>query len=127
MKRRIHGERNRDLSQSLVKGNKYFDWVITTAFYSSIHFVEDSILPTNIGSIHCKNINDVKQAYRMSGRHQARERLVFDNLNLKIAAKYKWLDDNSRNSRYVTYKIKRQEAEKALQYLDEIYSECYKK
>lgn len=126
MKRKIHGERNRELSISLKDGNKYFDWVITTAFYSAIHFVEDKILPVKIGGIHCKNINDVKQAYKMSGRHQARERLVFDNLDLKLAAKYKWLDDNSRNSRYVTYKIPKVHAEKALQYLEEIYAECYK-
>ncbi len=126
MKKKIHGERNRELSQSLFKGKKYYDWVITTAFYSSIHFVEDKILPLKIGNIHCKNINDVKQAYKMSGRHQARERLVFDNMNLKIASKYKWLDDQSRNSRYVTYKISSAYAEKALSYLDEICSECAK-
>ncbi|MEM7551650.1 MAG: hypothetical protein AAF363_18340 [Bacteroidota bacterium] len=126
MKKKIHGERNRNLAKDLINGNKYFDWVITTAFYSSIHFVEDKILPTKIRNIHCKNINDVKQAFKMSGRHQAREKLVFDNLDLKIAAKYKWLDDSSRNSRYVTYKISKTQAEKALQYLDEIYKECYK-
>ncbi len=126
MKKRVHGERNRELSKSLFEGKKYYDWVITTAFYSSIHFVEDKILPLKIGTIHCKNINDVKQAYKMSGRHQARERLVFDNLSLKAAAKYKWLDDSSRNSRYVTYKVPYIHAEKALQYLDEIYNECCK-
>ena len=125
MKKKVHGERNKELSTSLQKGKKYYDWVITIAFYSAIHFVEDKILPKKIGNVHCKNINDVKQAYQMSGRHQARERLVSENLSLPIAVKYKWLDDMSRNSRYVTYKVPPVHAEKALQYLDEIYKECY--
>lgn len=126
MKKKTHGERNKKLSQSLNEGKEYYDWVVTTAFYSAIHFVEDKILPKKIGSIHCKNINDVKQAYRMAGRHQAREKLVSDNLSLPIAVKYKWLDDMSRNSRYVTYKVPAVHAEKALKYLDEIFDECYK-
>ena len=126
MKKKNHGERNKKLSQSLNDGKEYYDWVITTAFYSAIHFVEDRILPKKIGTIHCKNISNVKQAYRMAGRHQAREKLVSDNLSLPIAVKYKWLDDMSRNSRYVTYKVPAIHAEKALQYLDEIFDECYK-
>ena len=96
MKKKVHGERNKELSKSLQKGKKYYDWVITIAFYSAIHFVEDKILPKKIGNVHYKNINDVKQAYQMSGRHQARERLVSENLSLPIAVKYKWLDDMSR-------------------------------
>jgi len=125
MKKKIHGRRNQALSIELFSGNKYYDWVITTAFYAAIHYVEDKILPKTINGIHCKSLNDVKKAYVMSGRHQARERLVFENLPLTCAAKYKWLDDQSRNSRYVTYKISKPLAEKALEYLEVIHAACY--
>lgn len=119
-----HGERNKLLSNELLEGKKYYDWVITTAFYSAIHFVEDKILPCEINGHQCKNINDVKSIYKMNGRHSSRERLVFSKLP-GIEAQYKWLDDKSRYSRYTTYKITTTEAKKAEQYLQEIYNECY--
>lgn len=125
-KKKLHGERNRKLSDELLKGKVYYDWVITTAFYSAIHFVEDKILPCKVASKDCKNINDVKTAYRMNGRHSSRERLVFDYLPITVAVKYKWLDDKSRYSRYTTFKVTPTEADKAHQYLEDIYTECYK-
>ncbi len=125
--KKSHGERNQNLSNDLFNGKIYYDWVITTAFYSAIHFVEDKILPCDVAGRLCKNISEVKSAYRMSGRHSSRERLVCDKLNLTIAAKYKWLDDKSRYSRYMTFKVTQTEAEKAKQYLKEIFEECYGK
>ena len=123
--KREHGERNQKLAKDLFGGKVYYDWVITTAFYASIHFVEDKILPCTVNGNSCKNINDVKSAYRMKGRHSSRERLVYDKLPLVIAVKYKWLDDKSRYSRYTTFKVTVTEADKAKQYLEEIYKECY--
>lgn len=124
-KKKEHGQRNKTLSDMLLDGKVYYDWVITTAFYSAIHFVEDKILPCKVRNIPCKNINDVKQAYRMNGRHSSRERLVNDNLSLPTAIKYKWLDDKSRYSRYTTFKVTPTEANKAKEYLQAIYDECY--
>lgn len=119
------GERNRNLSNKLLGEKTYLDWVVTTAFYSSIHFVEDNILPTQVNGKTCTNISDVKEAYTLNGRHAARLKLVYDKLGYKIGAKYQWLDDQSRNSRYSTYKITQDKADKAKQYLDEIYTQCY--
>lgn len=61
----------------------------------------------------------------MKGRHSSRERLVFDHFPIQIAAKYKWLDDKSRYSRYTTFKVTPTEADKARQYLMEIHEACY--
>lgn len=126
-KKENHGKRNKKLCHKLYGEKEYFDWVITTAFYSAIHFVEDSILPITINQQYCSNIDEVKKAYRMRGRHASRERLVSENVNYKVTAKYKWLDDKSRYARYTTYKVTKLEAEKAKQYLNEIYNECYLK
>lgn len=120
-----HGERNKNLSNELLKNALYHDWVITTAFYSAIHFVEDKILPCDINGINCKNINEVRKAYKERGRHSSREKLVFDKLPLNIATKYKWLDDKSRYSRYVSFKVTPAESAKAQQFLNEIHVECY--
>jgi hypothetical protein len=124
-KKKVFGDRNKTLSNKLLGEKTYYDWVVTTAFYSTIHYVEDCILPTKIGDIECNCIAQVKNAYRMKGRHEARERLVFEKLGLKVGAKYKWLDDRSRNSRYETFKLQASEAHKAKQYLDYIFKELY--
>lgn len=70
------GERNKNLSEKLYQEKTYYDWSIT-AFYSSIHFVEDFIFPTEIDGITCDNISDAKTAYKINGRHATREKLVF--------------------------------------------------
>lgn len=122
--RKIHGERNKSLCYDLLSGKKYYDWVITTAFYSAIHFVEDIILPCKINNISCKSIHQVRDAYKFKGRHSTREHIVYQFLP-EIGPQYKWLDDKSRYSRYTTYKVTLAEAEKAKQYLEEIYQHCY--
>lgn len=123
--KKTHGERNKELSSDLLSGNKFFDWSITTAFYSAIHFVEDCIFPITISAYSCRNIGEARQKMGVRGRHQARLDLVRQELP-NIATKYSWLDDQSRNARYKTYKVNKGLAEKAQQYLDEIHSECYK-
>ena len=124
-KKKDFGDRNRSLSKKLLDEKTYYDWVVTTAFYSTIHYVEDYILPTKIGNTECNCIAQVKKAYSMRGRHEARERLVFDQLGTKVGARYKWLDDRSRNSRYETFKLQASEAIKAKEYLDFIFKELY--
>jgi len=122
--RQTHAIRNKDLSDELLLGKKYFDWAVTTAFYSAIHFVEDKILPCEVNGKWCENIDDVKRAYHMPGRHASRERLVMEKMDVSTGAKYKWLDDKSRYARYTTYKVTVSEAEKASQFLKEIVKKC---
>jgi hypothetical protein len=124
-KKKDFGKRNQDLSNFLLEGKKYYDWVVTTAFYSAIHYVEDFIFPSKVMGRECNDISDVKRAYKMDGRHAARERVVFEKINPAVGARYKWLDDKSRNARYKTYKLQSSEALKAKEYLDYIYNNCY--
>ncbi|NJW53817.1 hypothetical protein [Salinimicrobium oceani] len=120
----VHGERNKDLCQDLLKNKIYYDWVVTTAFYSSIHLLEDKFLPTEIKEIKCTNIAHVRKAYNLKGRHMARAKLIEDKADQQISIKYKWLDDRSRYARYTTYKVQAAEAHKAEQYLLEIFKYC---
>lgn len=120
-----HGLHNQKLSKELFQGKLYYDWAVTTAFYSAIYFVEDKILPCNIAGKPCKNINDVKSAYKMPGRHASRERLVWAKLP-SVGIQYKWLDDKSRYARYTTFKIDAATSAKSQQYLNEIHLACYK-
>lgn len=120
----IHAERNKSLAEDLKNEKKYYDWVITISFYSSIHFLKNLLLPITIGALKCKNIQQVKNAYNLKGRHIARLKLIQMNTPMEIAVGYKWLDDRSRFSRYTTYKITPAEADKAIQYLSKIEKHC---
>ncbi len=118
-KKREQAQRNEKLSVKLLNEGHYYDWVITTAFYSAIHYVEDVLLPCELNGRTCTNIRDVKNALNQKGRHAARERLVANKIPLD-SFRYKWLDDQSRNSRYITYKVNKAFAEKALEHLSKI-------
>jgi len=121
----IFGQRNKDLCAELHKQGKYYDWVVTTAFYSAIHYIEGKILPTKVNNKQCANIFEVKDALAVDGRHQARSRLVHKcSKNFQIAAAYDWLDEQSRNSRYKTYKVNKNIADKAVYYLNLIADYC---
>ena len=122
-KKILHGAHNKALCEFLFEQGKYFDWAVTTAFYSAIHFVESKLLPCSVNNITCSNIADVRKAYPANGRHEARDLLTKRDLP-RIAARYSWLDDKSRYSRYTTYKVSKAEAEKALQYLRVIEKAC---
>ena len=119
-----HGERNIALSQDLRNGSIYYDWSITTAFYAAIQFVEHKIFPIDLSGTSCSNISEAKKALKFEGRHKTREYLVGKVLGYSLGAKYKWLEDKSRNARYVSFKITVAEAEKAIQFCNEIKKAC---
>lgn len=119
-----HGERNIKLSQDLRSGNVYYDWSVTTAFYSAIQFVEHKIFPINLSGVECNNLAEAKKKLKFEGRHKTREYLVGKELGYSLGAKYKWLEDKSRNARYVSFKITVAEAEKAIQFCNEIKDAC---
>lgn len=124
-KKKEHGIRNMELAKKLYSEGVYYDWVITTCFYSAVHLVEYHILPCNIEGVHCKDIHNVKQAYNSFGKHAARLRLVSLNES-SIRIEYKWLEDTSRNARYCSYKINKNQADKAMSYLSVIKKRCIK-
>ena len=71
-----HGERNICLSKLLRDGNVYFDWSVTTAFYSAIQFVEHKIFPLELEGKEIKNISEARKLLKFEGRHRTREYLV---------------------------------------------------
>ncbi|MBD1434841.1 hypothetical protein H8B06_18605 [Sphingobacterium sp. DN00404] len=120
-----HGDRNLNLSEDLRRGNVYYDWCITTSFYSAIQFVEDKLFPLKLEGKDCNNLSEAKIALRFKGRHETRLKLVYDHLGLNAGVKYQWLENKSRNARYISYKSTVAEAEKALQFCRELKDICY--
>ncbi len=109
-----HAEHNEKLSDFLIEEGNYKDWVITTAFYSALHFVHNEIFPLTIGTDVYNNFNCYYNAIIKplgKSKHHATKELV--NLHIPNAnGQYRWLFDSCMNARYSNYAVSR---EKALQ------------
>lgn len=120
----IHAKRNKDLSGKLFKEAEYLDWSITTAFYSSIHFIESKYLPCTIQDKYCTNLSDIKRMFKCESKHTARLFLVQEVCKPLFYASYKNLFDKCLYARYTSYKTTPSEAEKIQKDLSYISKNC---
>lgn len=117
-----HAAHNEKACDYLLKSRLFNDWVITTAFYSALHYVQDEIFPLTEDRKTYNNFNIYfykvlkKQNSKLS-KHEATIQLV--NLKLKSASSYyRWLHDSCMTTRYKNYIVSDDKAKKAREYLD---------
>lgn len=103
-----HAIHNKNVCDFLSSEDNYVDWVITTAFYSSIHFVDHKLFPIKVNEengnkLSLKCINDFKRYYNISqDKHSVRADLVQSNCN-QIHNSFNWLRSLSSTARYSDY------------------------
>lgn len=113
-----------------LKGNAY-DWVITTAFYTSLHFVTYKIFPFEVTAIQGKKvkIENIDDYYRYTGnwkkitKHELMADLVSTHC-LDISPDYDWLLSMSMNARYVNYQHDKLIANRARSLMKKIKKFC---
>lgn len=103
-------------------GGEFDDWVMTTAFYSAIHYIEHKMFPKGIDGISCNDINDARKTTGHNA-HKTRRLLVAKYMP-EIAAQYNYLSEECENSRYHNYRPDRKRATLAMDYLQEIVAYC---
>lgn len=125
-----HAKHNKELCDFLIaQGDKYDDWVITTAFYSAHHFLKHKLFPLKT-TINNKNIKvETWEDYclftnQSDGKHKIMRKLVENNCEKEIATAYNRLLDLSFTARYHEYKFSTNEAIIAKEYLDFIEKKC---
>ncbi len=114
-----HAIHNEAVCDFLRADGNYNDWVITTAFYSAIHYVEHQIFPLVIGTTTHNSFNSYYDAILKSRRvskHNGKLSLVKSTLT--CGAQYRWLMDACMNSRYTNYIVTPEEATMAKECLD---------
>lgn len=125
-----HALHNESICDHLLPLNKYNDWVITTAFYSALHFVYHQIFPMTINGNSYACFDDYYQG-EVAGKsvkiskHKSTIDLVAHNLNGCYAV-YKQLHDMCMYSRYNHYKVTHHKAKIARTYLQSVKSLCSK-
>lgn len=107
----------------LVENGSCNDWVVTTAFYSSLHYVQNEMFPNEYGSRMYTSFENYYNGFTFPGkrpsRHYATIDLVYDVLP-DCGESYEFLHNTSWTARYQSYKIPVAISEKALQHLDNI-------
>ncbi len=101
---------------------EYCDWVITTAFYSAIHYIRHQMFPYDDGEgVTYKSFERLVKDKKTNeeGRHGFQLRMVVEE-HRSIAFYYQKLHDLSRNARYNNYVFNKQESNLAKNYLEHI-------
>lgn len=124
-----HAQHNEKLSKELFAGGVFFDWVITTAYYSSIYYVCYALFPDQYeidGKLkQCVNFDDYynKLPPPRDNKHSTRLDLVADKMP-EIHTQFATLKDSCWTARYKRYRMLQTEAQIALDCLRDISALC---
>lgn len=131
--RRNHGLHNFEICEHLVeqKPGKFNDWIITTAFYSSIHYIYSELFPGKYDvegtpGKDYKTFESLYADYRRSNnisKHDFTEHSVNEYLDT-IQYDFKFLKDSCHTARYSNYKVDNEKASDAMESLLRIKSLC---
>ena len=116
---------NEEASRFLAQNNRHPDWVITTAFYSALHYVEYKAFPFNAEGLSnpLRDIRDYRDWIGVRSLHKAREQLVRRH-HPQIRTPYEHLSQTCHNARYTPQSFDQNEANLALRYLEQIREYC---
>ena len=114
-KRFNHATHNEHVSNLLCESDDNVDWIITTAFYSALHFTEHKLFPMKYTDSKGRKfkIKALADYYsfvypygtpKIPNKHAVRLDLVNKNLP-DIGPDYKWLKDTCYTARYVDYQF----------------------
>ncbi|MBU0487531.1 MAG: hypothetical protein KKD31_06215 [Bacteroidetes bacterium] len=121
-----HGRHNEELFLALFEEGVYRDWVITVAFYTAIHYVEERLFPTRFYNAEVHSLEEAHERIpvnRRFSRHTTRGQLVQSRLP-KSYQSYDKLRKQSQNARYVDYQISDQLYKKSKEWLTNIKNVC---
>jgi len=123
-----HANHNAKACELLLETGDFNDWVVTTAYYSAIYYVDSKLFPLTIGNEPLfATFNQYLNRRRTSGQggkpHEIRLELVRQNLP-SCYNQLKWLFDTCDGARYNSYNVSHEIAKHAKTKLDEIKSNC---
>ena len=123
---RDHGVHNERACNLLAGDGRFPDWVVTTAFYSALHYVQARLFPfTDEDGTRYSSIDEFIYVHpEHSNKHQATVDLIYMEMS-EIGSKYAWLRQQSHTARYIKYKTPKEDAATAIKYLGAIKVFCH--
>lgn len=125
--RKEHAEHNEKICDHLILTTGFNDWVITTAFYSALHFVQHKIFPLTAHSSTYPDLNNYVIYYNSKNKPISKHSLTIKLVQQQLPAiskDYRWLFDTCMTARYQNYKIKNKKVTAAKRRLDAIKAQC---
>lgn len=122
---REHGKHNHCVCKKLhvTTDTPCNDWIITTAFYSSIHFIDHILFPLTHNGRLLNNINEAHNFVGKRSKHETRGFLIGKYQN-KFAKDYEYLRAQCWNARYVDYRINSAISDLCVRKLEAIKRDC---
>ncbi len=124
VKHKTHSEHNYQVCEFLLSDGRFYDWVVTTAFYSALHLVQEKIFPFSDEEKY--TYHSFKQYFSKSlqkgikiSKHQSTIKLVEQRIN-GAGNLYRSLHDMCLTCRYRNYHVSPKKAKVAKSYLDKI-------
>lgn len=127
-----HARHNEKVCLYLNEANEFNDWVITSAFYSAIHYIEHLLFPSKYEDPKTKKIKSYKcleeffQDQPISlqkNKHHFRSLLVDEHIP-EISVDYKTLKDLCWTARYNNYQQPKEISNLCLNCLKSIKEQC---
>lgn len=105
-----HARNNEAASKALLRTGQFNDWVITTTFYSALHYLCHDFFPMTVvkdgASIEITTIEQYIQHYNIEkSRHRSLCDLAMAK-NQDVAVEYNYLMDLCMQARYRNYRFK---------------------
>jgi len=125
-----HALHNESVCKYLNKKPECADWVITTAFYSALHFLRSKIFPLDLiengKKIKFTDFDSYCSTKQIAkGKHRTFSDLVEKEVpDPNLAVQFNWLKDMSWTARYNSYNFDRTYSNFALEKLKLIKSFC---
>lgn len=125
MSKKAHAKHNEDACEFLLNDGKYCDWVVTTAFYSALHYVQNEIFPKEINGKFYSNFNKYYNEFYAGSinkpdKHNSTVSLVKTQIGEQAHQNYEWLFGLCMTARYRNYQTHPFIAEEALKRLQRI-------
>lgn len=127
-KRLKHAYNNLEACKYLNQSGNFRDWVITTAYYSALHFVSYLIFPykqehEDGRTYELQTLDEYYSFNNLSnGKHNELANIVADDYP-SISADFDWLKDLCMTARYKNYYQSKADSERAIKLLDIIIKE----
>ena len=121
---KTHSQHNYEACEFILNHGQFHDWVITTAFYSALHHVQEEIFPFTDKDNN--SYNTFEQYYSKSlrdGKKISKHGLTIKLVEQRITGAgtlYRSLHDMCKTCRYSNYNVSPKKAKIAKSYLDKI-------
>jgi hypothetical protein len=111
---KAHAEHNERACDFLILDGNFTDWIVTTAFYSALHYVQHEIFPLANGTVTYPNFNNYYSSltFPKASKHSVTANLVGSELST-CETSYRWLLDACHTARYKNYVVSKKKAQTA--------------